>query len=249
MGTGRQVIKLTRRNASEDSLNFGHDVTFLELIQFVLWRNKFKRIIDEHFAPMYSRCYPCKRKQFYLGKLETFSDDASFIISKLAPNNSDFELRLENNDIASTLNEALNRVGALFTLLNTTQQLNYSRHSLFLRTWRDFQIRGLLSKAFEMPLSEQEVMNISQKQFETILKSALSKPMNKTVVKSQRNEALMQAYSALPRDVLQDLKQYVGTDCDLFGYDREPEWLFGPALRNNDLNTSFNYFDTLMKTR
>ena len=242
-GSARHIIKEIRVNASEDSLEFGHDVTFTELIKFLVLKMKSHKMrLNEHFAPMYSVCNPCGKKQFYLGKLETFVADASFIISKLA-NNTDNDHLLEHDVTSYAAYNAQERTNALFRLLDATKELKYQRRNLFLRTWRDFQIRGLLSKTYEMPLNEQDIMNITKLLFEDILRSALAKPMNKTLVKLQRREALLQAYSTVPRELLQDLAKYVEIDCALFGYDKEPRWLFEAA--NIVQNPSFNYFDTL----
>ena len=242
-GTGRKVVKTVRTNFTTDNnSDIGYNVTFAELIKFLVLRAKSDKRINEHFAPMYSGCNPCGRKGFYVGKLETFAADSSFIISKLDIN-ADYNRLLQRDVTKSAAYDAQDRAKALFKVLNATQQLPYPRYKLFLRTWRNFQIRGLLSKAYEMPLSERQVMNITQNQFEKVLKFALAKPVNKTLVKLQRREALLQAYSTVPRDLLQDLAEYVEIDCALFGYDKEPRWLFEAA--NTVQNPSFNYFDIL----
>ena len=240
--SGRHIIKEIRANASEDSLEFGHDVTFTEIIKFLVWKVKSHKMrLNEHFAPMYSVCNPCVRKQLYLGKLETFVADASFIISKIATS-TDNEGLLEPDAASYVTHAAHARTKALFELLDKTKQLKYPKRNLFLRTWRDFQIRGLLSKTEDMPLDERDVENISQQQFARILTGALTKPTNQTLVKSQRREAMLQAYSTVPRDLLQDLAKFVEIDCALFGYKNKPIWLFDAS---NTPQNSFNYFDTL----
>lgn len=240
--TASYVIKLVRRNRTEDSLKIGHDVTFLELIQYIILRWKSGTFIDRHFAPMHSRCDPCRRKQIYVGKLETFVGDATFLISKLS-NNTDYNHLLEMDDSFSAAHTAHHRVHALFTLLNETQGLQYPRYKIFLRTWRDFQIRGILSKDTEMPLKESDASSITEKEFEKILITALEQPVNKTLVKKQRKEALLQAYSTIPREVLEDFRSYVEADCALFGYENTPKWLF--QSDSSVKNVAFNYFDAL----
>ena len=236
------MIKYVRPNASRDSLEFGHDITFTEFIQFLIKKMKtHKTRLNEHFAPMYSVCNPCVRKQLYLGKLETFVEDAKFIISKIM-NSSDYDGVLEQDVIKSITQEVKDRTKYLYQLLEKTKELKYPKRNLFLRHWRDFQIRGLLSKAEDMPLNENDVESVSQKTFENILKAAVTKPANQTLVKMQRREAMLQAYSAVPRDLLDDLAKYVEIDCALFGYDNRPSCLFEAS---GAVQNTFNYFDAL----
>ena len=70
-GEGRAIITTLRKDASPLSKALGYDVTFAELVKFVLLQYKNNFFIDRHFAPMHSRCNPCSMKFDYLSKLET----------------------------------------------------------------------------------------------------------------------------------------------------------------------------------
>ena len=241
-GTGWKVVKMLRTNVTGDhASDLGYDVKFAELIKFLVLKFKSDRQINEHFAPMYSRCNPCGQNNIYVGELETFTADSKYIISKIDKTFDHTRLLLRHAALNAAY-DAKEQARALFQILNITKQLSFPRYNLFLRTWRSFQIRGFLSSKYEMPLSETDLVNITQKQFEHVLKQALAKPANMTLVKLQRRDAMLQAYNTVPRDLLRDLARFVESDCALFGYDREPSWLFDAPIRGQKY---FDYFDAI----
>ena len=95
-----------------------------------------------------------------------------------------------------------------------------------------------------MPISKgEEILKLSKEEFMKLIIDALSKPMNKTLVKMQRGEALLQAYRSVPKEDLERLSKFVKKDCILFGYDERPRDLFDlSTLPHQD---TFNYFDAI----
>ena len=237
---GRNVVRQVREHPSADSLQYGHDVTFVEMIKYLLYLHEHSKPIDQHFAPMNKKCNPCNMQFDYIGKMESFADDAHFIISKLRNKYADVVINFGDFDTGTALDTAQGHVRFLYQALNKVKHLRYPKYNFFLRTWRDLQIRGHLSKETDMPLSQNQVTSISQEDFFKLIKEALEKPANKTDVKHQRIEAMVQAYSAVPEEIMERLTKYVEQDCFLFGYDVRPAILFD---RNKATHYDFNYFD------
>ena len=240
---GTKVIKSVRENPSLDSLKYGHDVTFPEMIKFLVTRYENGQVIDRHWSPMFKMCDPCKFTYDYIGKMESFADDAHFLIAKLRQKYRDIYIDFGDADTESALDTAQGHVRFLYLILNRTKDLDYPKYNFFLRTWRDLQIRGYLSKYIDMPMTREQVSQISSDEFFNLIKEGLETPMNRTLVRLQRQEAMIQAYQQVPLADMRRLSKFVEMDCMLFGYDPTPVELF---QRNSDSDSNtFNYFDTI----
>ena len=240
---GRHAVKVVRENPSKESSEYGHDVTFTELIEYILYLFENGKNIDRHFAPMSRKCDPCQMRFDYIGKMESFADDVKFIIAKVKEKYKDVDVQFGEFDKETALDSTQGHTGFLFGVLRATQGITYPTHNFFLRTWRDLQIRGFLSKHIDMPLTSDETVNITREEFFDVIKQALMQPMNQTEVKKQRKEALVQAYRSIPLEDMLRLAKYVERDCLLFGYDPRPAMLFD---RENYIDDgTFNYFDAI----
>ena len=247
-GEGRAIITTLRKDADPLSAAFGHDVTFAELVKFVLLQYKNNFFIDRHFAPMHSRCNPCSTKFDYVGKLETFKDDAAIIIDKISASSSKEYRNILMMEKEALLFSIKGRMDALFevfaeadSFMHDEERIEKLKYQLFLRVWRSFQIRGKLSVETEMPLKPAEVLKKNQSELQYLLITAFDRPIT-TDVTWQRRDALLQAYQTVSPDDLESLKKYLEADCDLFGYEKEPKWLFGKPLAQ--YRPIFDYFDT-----
>ena len=242
-GIGRNVVKTVRKNPSVDSLKYGHDVTFPEMVEFLVTRFEQGQGIDQHWSPMFKRCDPCKIAYDYIGKMESFADDCHFLIAKLRQKYRDVYISFGDADTESALDTAQGHVNFLYGILKATKELSYPKYNFFLRTWRDLQIRGYLSKHIDMPMTREQASKITSEDFFSLIKIALEQPMNRTAVKLQRHEAMVQAYQKVSLANMERLAKYVEMDCLLFGYDLRPNELF---QGNNDPDkNSFNYFDAI----
>ncbi|CAH2227858.1 jg26169, partial [Pararge aegeria aegeria] len=67
---GRRIIKAFRENPSNESLEYGHDVTFKEFALFLT--NNSKDLADivnnEHWQPITTLCHPCLIKYTLVGR-------------------------------------------------------------------------------------------------------------------------------------------------------------------------------------
>ena len=197
-----------------------------------------------HFAPMNTIYDPCRYTFDYVGKLETFASDAEFIIEKLKEKNSNIQVNFADFDKETSIDRANGLTGLLFAKLRETKGIKYPSYNFYLRAWRDLQIAGHLSKDIDMPISKgEEILKLSREEFMKLIIDALNKPMNKTLVKMQRGEALLQAYRSVPKEDLERLSKFVKKDCILFGYDERPREIFDlSTLPHQD---TFNYFDAI----
>lgn len=67
---GKRIIKAFRENPSNESLAYGHDVTFKEFAVFLT--NRSAELADvvnnEHWQPITNLCHPCLIKYSLVGK-------------------------------------------------------------------------------------------------------------------------------------------------------------------------------------
>ena len=107
------------------------------------------------------------------------------------------------------------------------------------------QIRGIIPAEYPFPLTSQEAEEASKSQLEDIVAKAYSITTNKrSEIKQQRQEAFLEAFYSLPRDLLKELQKVVQTDCDMFGFECDIDRRFD--LRKKPDRTKFHLDDIVM---
>lgn len=81
---GRHIIENFRENPTNESLQYGHDVTFKEFVAYLLDHDVTETYLyDPHWRPFHLLCEPCLIKYDLIGKYETFDEDADWTLSLL----------------------------------------------------------------------------------------------------------------------------------------------------------------------
>ena len=76
---GTRIVNKYRRNATQQALETGSDVTFSEFANYVVDSH---RIPDEHWAPFDKLCHPCAVDYDFIGHYEELTEDAPYLIKK-----------------------------------------------------------------------------------------------------------------------------------------------------------------------
>ena len=71
---GKNIIRKYRANATAESLEKGHDVTFNEFAQFILDGNR-----NEHWDQFYRRCHPCAVDYDFIGYFESLEQELPYV--------------------------------------------------------------------------------------------------------------------------------------------------------------------------
>jgi hypothetical protein len=239
--TGRHVVREIRgSNASNSSLNCGHDVTFPEFMKYLIVSQKNSKHRDRHFYPMQEHCFPCDIKYDFIGKLETFKDDVSTLLESF---NSTFSVAMSFNDfeLESDLTNAKNHVGLLYRFKKKAEKCETFYRSL-LRLWRDLQIRGILPIEARMPFSPLEAETVLQAEVVSEINKTIHAIQNRTKLKAQRLEAKIEAFSLISSDMLEEYRQLFRLDFELFDYPLNPSFT---EHRKTSSTDQLKYFDIL----
>ncbi|XP_060595187.1 uncharacterized protein LOC132749458 [Ruditapes philippinarum] len=242
---GIDIIKTVRPRASLVSRTLGHDVTFLELVKYVIYNYEHGITLNSHLQPMHMYCNTCNFQYSFIGKLETMSSDLVDLIdywkhNSIVPKNVSSAAEIEAHMLYK---RSFGPYKHMFMTLKKYGEI-LSRYKLFQRTWSSYHIRGLILKKFRMPFGESEVNNVGYVMFGNEIKSAIDKSLPfKEDLKAQREEALVQAYSTVPFELMTKLKEFMKLDCLLFDYETMPKIIFDKISSNNSFE--FDYFKGL----
>ncbi|XP_060607545.1 uncharacterized protein LOC132759740 [Ruditapes philippinarum] len=234
---GTNIIRRLRENPSQDSLIYGHDVTFAELIRYIVEEFEVGHIMDEHIRPMAAECNPCNYEFDFIGKLETMSSDIAYLRNEW--NNRHFSKKSQEH-----LGKRTNLLSEMQHFHLTLKKINGSHiniFNLYQRAWRYYQITAVISKHINMPFSKNKTINYDKFIQELEKARKMTDVYNTTAVKAQKHEAMVQAYSTVPIRDIGRLKTFVREDCLLFGYEESLSWLFDKKVSTKE-QTTFNYF-------
>ena len=229
LGLFIQNITRTKGERSE----CGQDISFKEFISFIVSESYRER----HFTPQYEHCRPCEMKFDFIGKMENFEVDASYILRKIQD--------LSNISLLSTMLKSTTDKDAIDDLVNRLYFPGWIRmaskcisvYETMLRTWRVLQIRGILSTNTPLPFEKSEAENIPRQVFEQAAWRAYDGLGGKNLRKKNKLEAMREAYATVSPQDLTRLKEMFKPDFELFNYDPNPQELFGV-----DKKPSFHYF-------
>ncbi|KAH3775394.1 hypothetical protein DPMN_176796 [Dreissena polymorpha] len=232
---GTKVVAMIRKNPSKESQFLGHDVTFLEFIQFILLQYRKRERINIHFAPMHTQCNGCAVPYSFIGHMETFSSDAEFLLNEWRTQFDNFSIRFYDFEAESGIDTSQDTIYRLYSIKKRITEVQYPFYNILLRGWCFLQLRGYISKETPFPFNESQALTVTREDYMHAVRQALAGRSNITKVKLQRTEALVQAYQSVPIDDMKRLREFLLKDCLMFGYDDRPKSFFErPLLQANN---------------
>ena len=211
---GRPAVRMVRANASKNSRNCGHDVTFPEFVKYLLKLNEKKQYIDIHFTPMYTHCQPCEIKYDFIGRMETFSEDSTFLMNKTG---------LLGNSTMNLTSSANAKDNMRLVFEDTLSNLKkYSKcmtpKETIERAWYVMKLRGIIRPQAEVPVyTNQNVDDLVE------IGMKFNDPDK---VSSYKRENSIKAYRSLDKSLLEDFRKFLHIDFQLFGYEDRPSSIF-----------------------
>ncbi|XP_053979705.1 carbohydrate sulfotransferase 11 isoform X1 [Hylaeus volcanicus] len=94
---GKKIIKRCRRNATEESLKRGDDVTFREFVEFIT-DDSSNETRNEHWNPIYELCQPCLVNYNLVSKYESLVEDATEVLERMGVESVNFPAKPSNSE-------------------------------------------------------------------------------------------------------------------------------------------------------
>lgn len=210
---GRKIISKYRKNASLESLQCGHDVTFAEFVEYVVDTYEYKpRLLEDHFSPIHQHCRPCEIDYKIIGKMETFNDDVNYVFNKLEDDD------LKRLSAGHNFNEELLQIANDLHYYENINKTCLGEVNVYKRVLKTLYLRGFISK--------DRVSNVNISTLKTSNVNIFSKLLYNKISKTEKRQQLVAHYKSLGKLLLDRLRSFVKADCVLFGYDERPGDIF-----------------------
>jgi len=233
---GKPSIQMFRKNDSRECF---HDPTFAEFVQFVTWSEKNKRMIDPHFLMSTEMCIPCIANYTFIGKMESFKDDALAIFEKF--NLSSMSHSMERQMKSYADDDAIyDSIASPFSWKkDITPCMTW--HEALLRIWRKLQLRGIIEMSIKLPVNENNADNVTQDDFIRLANEARS-ISDQQKLKQQKKEMFIKFYQSVPVKAVHALRKAFERDFFLFDYESTPNEIFNRS--KDDINLKYANFNS-----
>ena len=221
---GIKIIRTERRKPNAISLKCGYDVTFPELVRYLLHHPGF----EWHFKPVNEICDPCRTKFKFIGKQESFVQDAKFII-----NETGMGSHIGKDIFDATVVNEIKMLSEDYLNLTKIDSICNNKTLICERLWKAFQINGYIGFKINFPLhlSKLNDPNVLAKEFIDIaIKAHVNGKSSHGLWKMQRRESLVNAYRAISTETLNALIDMYMKDFEMFDYDKHPADIFGTSV-------------------
>jgi len=228
------LIKYKKEKHNEER---GHDVTFTEFLKWVVQCENTLSMPDPHIASVMKICKPCSSNISFVGKMESFEDDAFFVMNKLDMNKStqSLEKTFKNKTIDDAIIDSI--VSPFQWKKEIVQQISWA--SALQRIWLKLQLRGIIDFDQKLNLTPHQVVALTQQEFIHMAREAHKRAEPKRLRK-QKAEVAAEAFRRVPLTDLEAFKKTFMEDFILFGYESTPEVYFN---RDNEFKTPLKYFN------
>ncbi|XP_050406670.1 carbohydrate sulfotransferase 9 [Patella vulgata] len=223
---GTRIIRTIRVNASKKALKCGHDITFPEIVKYLIVSEKNNWGRDGHFTPLSDHCRPCQIKYDIIAKIESFKKDTLFVLGKLNMTHIPYLMEdMKNLEESSEMDSIA--IVSRHLIENILEFRNcVSKAEGFRRAWRNFQFTGVISKDIRYPLTTEEEKTVTNKELRNMFERAFRASGPRDLRSKNRQLVLEEAYSQVPLPDLLALSGLFKTDCGAFGYDCKPDYIF-----------------------
>ncbi|KAK7473811.1 hypothetical protein BaRGS_00034918 [Batillaria attramentaria] len=221
--TGREIVA-RRPNATERSLQCGHDVSFREFVQYVVDEatEKGSKRLNGHWRPIQYACDPCKFQPHFIGKQETFMTDTDVILKELG-----IQHVLQGYDRNVRVRDEIN----ILTRFNFGFRPHPScatHKDLFKLLWKAFQINGYISPFSDTSALEGLPEKAGPDQFIDVVYKELERTWTDGRLGSlNKRQYMVHAYRGVPNSLLEKMANVYEMDFEYFGYEKRPKDLFG----------------------
>lgn len=218
----------------KDILNFekkpgtcGTSVSFASFLSYALRRDSSRKLVDHYGSPYENvKNVMCKLENIILVKQESFSEDVELALQSAGVNKSEFDVIseiLHEHRVEATI------PGIVKTLYEKSKSLPRDCYpwSLVARIlWQSFQIQGFLHNDIAFPdlefKSSDNTTNLytdADYFIRIILKYIKLRLLTVTESKSQRRNALLNAYENIDKQLIVKIQQQYSMDFEMFQYD------------------------------
>lgn len=214
---GIKAVKLQHGNHVRNA-TVCRQVTFPELIKYVIHTLTTGKDVDPHWIPIEHNCRPCQLKYDFIGRQESFSADSELILEQLGLSKTAYYLKHNGRDAAEedAITDALNQA-----LTPERRVIRKSENCMNFETkvvlaWQKLQIKGLvggdsLDSAVIGQLKKLTRLNERARQSRMLY------------TKSQRGKYKDEMYRQYWKQISDSdklkLQELYATEFELFGYD------------------------------
>jgi hypothetical protein len=219
---GKDITKF-RPNPSDHSKTCGNDITFGEFLTYVV---SSVRPVNDHWHPIYKICGPCHTDYDAVGKLESVTNDAKFILHQ-----NGLDSIMDGYNASSHVEIELNTlIKYNFVLRQANKKECFDNVDIACRLWQVFKYNGYLRLNSECPRqyiqSHSTDASIVDDLTKLVLSEYCSRPGSKAEMQAQRQEYMHNAYRQVPVPILKEVQDMFMLDFKLFEYDPEPAGIY-----------------------
>ncbi|XP_071109890.1 carbohydrate sulfotransferase 10-like [Haliotis cracherodii] len=216
---GKNIVQTVRQNPSADSLRCGHDVTFPELVRYLIIMDSKGVKFDSHFVPVSKHCSFCDTRYDFIGHVETFREDVVRIVNAVSQLKE--QVNLSGIETGTDLQQLERNTYNVFGMRKERILKCMTFHEALLRLWRRWQMRGILHKSETFPVKKDQSNSVTFNEFHKMAVAAWNRSGSGSWKSTNRKEALIEAFSDLDPGDLEQLKAMFENDFLLFGYSRD----------------------------
>ncbi|XP_060065569.1 carbohydrate sulfotransferase 8-like [Ylistrum balloti] len=220
----------------------GNRLSFPDFLRYVVYGEQTGDHKNRHFTSISEHCKPCDISYDFIGKIETFKNDFTMLYTAW---NKIYDTNVTFSDFESeTAYERAMFYSKRLYGMKTGIEECVSFYEGMKRTWIGLQIQGIIPKYVRIPFTKFEAAGVTLERFQSAVGAAINSTIDKSAVKYQKIEAVIEAYSLVPLNDLITIRELVRQDCQLFGYDESPKPIFGNKTNGNKNN--LEYFKTFV---